>query len=369
MFHEIPANLACAYLKGHLIGKARDWFEVISSSYVTGTATDFAQLKQALTNSFPVVRDRLELEAGFYSSHQVRSQAPSDFVYKLLKIQKILNFEITEENLVNRIIMRLSRQVMDYVEVRNTTTKIRYRFITQDEGVVETDGLNGEGSKAEQVRTEGSKGLASEESSKEEQWRGRRVRSEGSIEFSSNYEGEYQSKRMPHVRLIWRKRSAPSSLVENSEVKRLPQGSYKTNLSCLTVDGRKNISGIKKCLIGLVKQMCNEKNIPQLMFLDCIIHQQALCAKYVDISSVLNPVVNLIRPHGLKHRQFRDMLKGAVTESHDLQYYTAVRWLSCCEKVMSRVFESRKEIDDFLESKGKPLLSDEMEIGLCYRHN
>ncbi|GFU35051.1 uncharacterized protein NPIL_595851 [Nephila pilipes] len=58
MFHEIPANLACAHLKGHLIGKARDWFEVIGSSYVTGTATDFAQLKQALTNSFPVVRIR-----------------------------------------------------------------------------------------------------------------------------------------------------------------------------------------------------------------------------------------------------------------------------------------------------------------------
>ncbi|GFT29338.1 hypothetical protein NPIL_289111 [Nephila pilipes] len=29
MFHKIPANLACVYLKGHLIGKARDWFDVI----------------------------------------------------------------------------------------------------------------------------------------------------------------------------------------------------------------------------------------------------------------------------------------------------------------------------------------------------
>ncbi|GFS84618.1 uncharacterized protein NPIL_179801 [Nephila pilipes] len=47
-YFEIPANLACAYLKkGHLIGKAREWYEVIGSSYMTGTATDFAQLKQA----------------------------------------------------------------------------------------------------------------------------------------------------------------------------------------------------------------------------------------------------------------------------------------------------------------------------------
>ncbi|GFT06459.1 uncharacterized protein NPIL_683541 [Nephila pilipes] len=125
-YFEIPTNLACAYLKGHLIGKARDWYEVIGSSYVTGTATEFVQLKQALTNSFPVVRYGSELEAEFCSSHQVGSQAPSDFVYKLLQIQKILNLEITEENLVNHIIMRLSPQVMDYVEdveVRNPTIK------------------------------------------------------------------------------------------------------------------------------------------------------------------------------------------------------------------------------------------------------
>ncbi|GFT03545.1 uncharacterized protein NPIL_203501 [Nephila pilipes] len=68
-YFEIPANLACAYLKGYLIEKARDWFEVIGSSYVTGTETDFAQLKQALTNSFPVVINRSEFEAEFYSSH------------------------------------------------------------------------------------------------------------------------------------------------------------------------------------------------------------------------------------------------------------------------------------------------------------
>ena len=54
------------------------------------------------------------------------------------------------------------------------------------------------------------------------------------------------------------------------------------------------------------------------------------------------------------------MLKDTDTESQDLPYYTAVRWLSC-EKVLSRVFKLRKEIGDFLESKGKPqsLLSDE----------
>ncbi|GFT79089.1 hypothetical protein NPIL_467991 [Nephila pilipes] len=97
----------------------------------------------------------------------------------------------------------------------------------RDEGVVETDGLDGEGSRAKQEETEGSKGLASEESTKEGQWRGRRVRSEGSIEFYNNYEREYQSKRRLSVRRNWRKRSGPSSMVENTEVERRSNGSCK----------------------------------------------------------------------------------------------------------------------------------------------
>ncbi|GFS84856.1 hypothetical protein NPIL_321251 [Nephila pilipes] len=89
----------------------------------------------------------------------------------------------------------------------------------RDEGIVETDGLDGEGSRAEQVETKGSKSLAREESSKEKQWRGKRMRSEGSTESSNNHERQHQSKRRPPVF------AAPSSLIENTEVKRRPYGS------------------------------------------------------------------------------------------------------------------------------------------------
>ncbi|GFS71877.1 hypothetical protein NPIL_194971 [Nephila pilipes] len=126
--------------------------------------------------------------------------------------------------------MRLSPQVMDYVEVRNPTTKAQLLQLVEkekDEGVVETDGLDGEGSRAEQVETEGSKSLAREESTKEEQWRSKRMRSEGSTESSNNHERQHQSKRRRPVRRNWRKRSAPSSLVENTEVKRLPHENCK----------------------------------------------------------------------------------------------------------------------------------------------
>ncbi|GFT85403.1 hypothetical protein NPIL_70561 [Nephila pilipes] len=91
---------------------------------------------------------------------------------------------MTEENLLIHIIMRLSPLVMDYVEVRNPTTKAELlqlvekyeeRHRERDEGVVETDGLEGEGSRAEKVETEGSKGLARKESFREKQWRGDKV--------------------------------------------------------------------------------------------------------------------------------------------------------------------------------------------------
>ncbi|GFS88931.1 hypothetical protein NPIL_368971 [Nephila pilipes] len=143
---------------------------------------------------------------------------------------------MTEKNLLNHIIMRLSPQVMDYVEVRNPTTKAQLlQLIEKDEGVVETDGLDGERSRAEQVETEDSKGLAREETSKEKQWRVKRKISEGSTESSNKHEREYQSKRRPPVRRNWRKRSAPSSLIENTEVKRRPHGSCKWRKRPITV--------------------------------------------------------------------------------------------------------------------------------------
>ncbi|GFS96846.1 hypothetical protein NPIL_447601 [Nephila pilipes] len=86
---------------------------------------------------------------------------------------------------------------------------------------------NGEGSRAEQVETEGSKRLAREETFKEKQWRGKRMRSERSIESCNNRESRHQSKRRLPVRMNERKCSAPSSLVENTEVKRRPHGSCK----------------------------------------------------------------------------------------------------------------------------------------------
>ncbi|GFV68141.1 uncharacterized protein TNCV_1874231 [Trichonephila clavipes] len=122
-YYEITTQLAWAYLKGHLTGRALDWFEVLGYRVVEDKATDYAHLKQALTEQFPVVRNRSELETRFYASSQKHNQKPSDFVYDLLKIHKQLKLEMTEKKLLDHVISWLEPHILDYVEVRHPQTK------------------------------------------------------------------------------------------------------------------------------------------------------------------------------------------------------------------------------------------------------
>ncbi|GFX93142.1 uncharacterized protein TNCV_4760211 [Trichonephila clavipes] len=89
---------------GHLTGRALDWFDVIGYRVVEETVTDYVLIKQALTEQFPVVRNRSELETRFYASYQNHNQRPSDFVHELLKIHKQLNLDMRKEKLLNHII-------------------------------------------------------------------------------------------------------------------------------------------------------------------------------------------------------------------------------------------------------------------------
>ncbi|GFU78789.1 uncharacterized protein TNCV_4791751 [Trichonephila clavipes] len=104
---EPPSDLACAYLKGHLLEWAWDWYEIFGSALVQNTATDFAQSKSALTKTFLVVRNRKDLEIEFYSSQQNMDQEPTDFIYDLLKIHKKLGLGMSEEALVDHIFVRI----------------------------------------------------------------------------------------------------------------------------------------------------------------------------------------------------------------------------------------------------------------------
>ncbi|GFV63468.1 uncharacterized protein TNCV_112531 [Trichonephila clavipes] len=87
----MPTQLACAYLKGYLTGRALNWFEVLGYRIVEEKAKDYARLKHVLTEQFPVVRNRSELETRFYASYRNHNQRLSDSVQENWKDTRINN--------------------------------------------------------------------------------------------------------------------------------------------------------------------------------------------------------------------------------------------------------------------------------------
>ncbi|GFU84556.1 uncharacterized protein TNCV_3238651 [Trichonephila clavipes] len=71
---EIPSDLSC-YLKGHLMGRALDWYQIFGSTLVQNTATDFAQLKAALSKAFPAIQNRKDLDTFLCVSTKTESGA------------------------------------------------------------------------------------------------------------------------------------------------------------------------------------------------------------------------------------------------------------------------------------------------------
>ncbi|GFS65828.1 uncharacterized protein TNCV_390621 [Trichonephila clavipes] len=122
---EIPSDSSCAYLKGHLLERAQDLYQIFESALVQNAAMDFAQLKAALRKAFPVIHNKKDLEIKFYESQLRRDQEKTDFVYYLLKLNKKLELEMSEEALADHNFVKLETEVQDYVEVRNPQNTVQ----------------------------------------------------------------------------------------------------------------------------------------------------------------------------------------------------------------------------------------------------
>lgn len=86
----------------------------------------------------------------------------------------------------------------------------------------------------------------------------------------------------------------------------------------------------------------------------CIIHQEALCGKDMELDEIMNPVVrciNYIRAKALNRRQFRLLFEEEIREYGELQLYCAVRWLSR-GSMLKHFFNLREQVLQFLEQKG-----------------
>ncbi|XP_032065870.1 general transcription factor II-I repeat domain-containing protein 2-like [Thamnophis elegans] len=139
-------------------------------------------------------------------------------------------------------------------------------------------------------------------------------------------------------------------------------------LTGLTTDGAPLMCGEESGLVGRMREKMRSENcIGELIVYHSIIHQETLCGKALKMEHVMNTVtqiVNFIRARGLNHCRFKPFLEEIYSELGDLPYHAEVRWL-CHEKVLSRFFELREEICQFMENKGKDSSVLQDEEWLC----
>ena len=103
----------------------------------------------------------------------------------------------------------------------------------------------------------------------------------------------------------------------------------------VTTDGCPSLTGKN---VGLLKRLSDrvaEVNCTrELIFLHCIIHQEVLCKKVLDMKHVVDPVVkivNFIWARDLNHRQFITLLEDCDSDPSGVPYHTAVRLVECGE--------------------------------------
>lgn len=124
----------------------------------------------------------------------------------------------------------------------------------------------------------------------------------------------------------------------------------------VTTDGAPAMTGERNGMASMVCRKVRESG-GEAVKMHCIIHQEALCAKTVEVNDVMDTVVkaiNLIRAKALNHRQFQTFLSEVEAEYGDVIYHSDVRWLSR-GSVLHRFYSLRSEIDRFLKEKSKPL--------------
>lgn len=118
-------------------------------------------------------------------------------------------------------------------------------------------------------------------------------------------------------------------------------------LVSITTDGAPAMVG--RCN-GFIAKCKEEDAFPDFLNYHCIIHQQALCAKILNMKEVMDVSMKIacsIRARALQRRLFRAYLEEADCNHTDLLLHTDVRWLSR-GKFLQRFRELLPEIREFL---------------------
>ncbi|PNF15078.1 hypothetical protein B7P43_G16511, partial [Cryptotermes secundus] len=145
-----------------------------------------------------------------------------------------------------------------------------------------------------------------------------------------------------------------------------------SKLVAITTDGAPSITGRNN---GFLALCAKEESFPSVLSYDCIIHQEALCAKVLKFDQAMNVVtrvVNYIRSSSTCHRLFRNLLNVSDTEHGDIIFHADIRWLSR-GKALERFLCLLDEVRDFLKSSFKhdkcsECFSKETELKLWIAH-
>ena len=119
-------------------------------------------------------------------------------------------------------------------------------------------------------------------------------------------------------------------------------------LVSITTDGAPAMVGRNNGFIGLCKK---SDDFPDFHNYHCIIHQQALCGKVLNMKEVMDiamKIVCSVRARSLQRRLFRAHMEETESEHTDLLLHTDVRWLSR-GKFLDRFSELLPEIKEFLK--------------------
>ena len=100
-------------------------------------------------------------------------------------------------------------------------------------------------------------------------------------------------------------------------------------LVCLATDGAPAMRSRRIGVVGYVENKLNCLGTEKVNFVSvhCILHQEALCSKSLQMREVMDVVVktvNFIRSRGLTHRQFKSFLADMDSDYGELLYQTEI---------------------------------------------
>lgn len=120
----------------------------------------------------------------------------------------------------------------------------------------------------------------------------------------------------------------------------------------MTTDGAPSMTG---SINGFLALCVRDKDFPNFLTYHCIIHQQAICCKIINMRHIMGTcmkIVNSIRGRSLQRRMFRAQLQENESDFGELVYHADVRWLSRAI-FLQRFRDLLQEVKEFLQSRGE----------------